>query len=192
MSVRRKPLSESLIVDSAMRLIEAEGPDALTMRRLADELGTTAMAFYNHFQGREGLVDAIVTRLYSTLALPTAKAQWDQRLMHLTDHFIRSSRRWPRNWQLAMSRTVKPALTEAIISAALEALVDAGLDPHAAEAANFSLMMMLRGMFLWNGEHCDDKPHFAAIDDLMRGGMRIFLDGVAAQCKPANKRKRQQ
>ncbi len=177
---RRRHLTADSILDGAMAVIEADGADALSMRRLAAHMGTTAMAFYNHFRDREELVDAIAARLYAGLPPPPPGSPWDARLTHLMDHFLRSAGRWPRTWQLAMGRPVKPASGQLIVATALAALADAGLDRPAAEAANFTLMMLLRGMFLWNGEHCGDQCSHPQMEAMIRQGTRMFLDGVAA------------
>ncbi len=47
----RSPRSEQIIA-AARRVLEGEGPDALTMRRLADELGIQAPSLYKHFSGK--------------------------------------------------------------------------------------------------------------------------------------------
>lgn len=52
------PLRDSL-VDAAARLLVSEGPAALTLRRLADEVGTSTMAIYTHFGGMPQLRRAL-------------------------------------------------------------------------------------------------------------------------------------
>lgn len=50
---------ESAIVDAAFHLLEAEGPEALSVRRVAAEAGVAPMGVYNHFEGgKNGVVDA--------------------------------------------------------------------------------------------------------------------------------------
>lgn len=61
------PLNRDAILDVAIALIEHEGPDALTMRRLGARLGVEAMAIYHHFAGREELLIAIGDRLLEPL-----------------------------------------------------------------------------------------------------------------------------
>lgn len=60
-------LSVDLIVDAAMSLIEREGPEALSMRRLGGELGVEGMALYHHLAGRDELLRAIGDRLLHPL-----------------------------------------------------------------------------------------------------------------------------
>ncbi|HEY1713765.1 MAG TPA: TetR/AcrR family transcriptional regulator C-terminal domain-containing protein [Solirubrobacteraceae bacterium] len=64
---RRTPLSRQSIVTSAIALIEREGPDALSMRRLGKRLGVEAMALYHHFTSRDELIAAIADDLLAPL-----------------------------------------------------------------------------------------------------------------------------
>jgi AcrR family transcriptional regulator len=48
------------IVATALRILEAEGVDAVTMHRVARELGITPMAIYYHYKNREALLQRIV------------------------------------------------------------------------------------------------------------------------------------
>lgn len=63
----QRPLNRGLILDRAVGLIEAEGPGALSMRRLGSSLGVEAMAIYHHFAGRDELLKAIGDRLLEPL-----------------------------------------------------------------------------------------------------------------------------
>jgi AcrR family transcriptional regulator len=56
------------ILDTAARLIELDGVDAFTMRRLAEELGVAATSIYWHIGGRDKLFDSLVDRLLSQMA----------------------------------------------------------------------------------------------------------------------------
>jgi AcrR family transcriptional regulator len=52
----RTKLSRAAVVDRALWLADAEGVEALTIRRLAQELGVTPMALYWHFRNKEELI----------------------------------------------------------------------------------------------------------------------------------------
>jgi AcrR family transcriptional regulator len=56
----RSPRAEQ-IVRAAGRLLEDEGPQALTMRRLADELGIAAPSLYKHFAGKGAVELALIS-----------------------------------------------------------------------------------------------------------------------------------
>ena len=79
MTPRRKdvePLARERIVDAAMRIIDDEGLDALSMRRLGAELGVNPMAAYYHVPNKAALydlvVDAVMTGVDTSLIDPAA------------------------------------------------------------------------------------------------------------------------
>ena len=50
------------IAKAALLILEAEGPEAVSMRRVAQAVGITPMAIYHHFPNRESLLDSITDR----------------------------------------------------------------------------------------------------------------------------------
>ena len=59
-ATRRSPLDRTRIVRAALRVADAEGLAAVTMRRVATELGTGAMSLYRHVPGKEALVSLMI------------------------------------------------------------------------------------------------------------------------------------
>ncbi|WP_436777873.1 TetR/AcrR family transcriptional regulator [Yinghuangia sp. YIM S09857] len=57
---RQPLLSRDRIVDTALALVDAEGLDVVSTRRLAAELGVSGPALYNHFATKDELIDAVV------------------------------------------------------------------------------------------------------------------------------------
>ena len=51
---------------AALAILEAEGPDAVSMRRVADAVGITPMAIYHHFPNREALLNTITNQEFAT------------------------------------------------------------------------------------------------------------------------------
>jgi TetR/AcrR family transcriptional regulator, tetracycline repressor protein len=64
---RARPLTKDAVVDAALRIVEDAGVDALTMRRLADELGAAVTAIYWHVGNRDALLDELVARILAEL-----------------------------------------------------------------------------------------------------------------------------
>jgi AcrR family transcriptional regulator len=62
------PVVGAALVEAAARILAEEGPAALTTRRVATEAGTSTMAVYTHFGGKEELVRAIVWEGFERLA----------------------------------------------------------------------------------------------------------------------------
>ncbi|WP_079425598.1 TetR/AcrR family transcriptional regulator [Streptomyces katrae] len=58
----RSPLTREEVLEAAAALVRQHGPDALTMRKLAAELGTAVTSIYWHVGNREQLLDALVER----------------------------------------------------------------------------------------------------------------------------------
>ncbi|HEY1105440.1 MAG TPA: TetR family transcriptional regulator, partial [Agromyces sp.] len=75
----RQTLTRREITDTAIDLVERDGLDALTMRRLATELGVAPMSLYTHVASRDDLVDAIVEQLIERLDLHDEPGEpWQQ------------------------------------------------------------------------------------------------------------------
>lgn len=71
----RSPLSREMIADAALALVDREGLEALSMRRVAGALGVEAMALYHHFPNKEALVEAVLER-GSPGSLPPLTGKW--------------------------------------------------------------------------------------------------------------------
>ena len=56
---RREPLSRARVLDGAIALADREGIDALSMRRLGQELGIEAMSLYTHVRGKDDLLGPV-------------------------------------------------------------------------------------------------------------------------------------
>ena len=63
-----KPTSEK-IADAARGLLDREGAEAVTMRRVAEAVGITAMAVYRHYPNRAGLLNALADEGFAELAM---------------------------------------------------------------------------------------------------------------------------
>lgn len=57
------------VVEAAGRIVEADGLDALTMRRLSDDLGVAVTSIYWHVGNRRALLDALVDRVLADMGM---------------------------------------------------------------------------------------------------------------------------
>ena len=71
-----RPLNREVILDGAIALIERDGPESLSMRRLGSTLGVEGMAIYHHFQSRDELLAAIGDQLLEPLAQLDLGEDW--------------------------------------------------------------------------------------------------------------------
>src|SRR5512132_1281472 len=72
----RSPLSPERILGAAVALADREGVDALSMRRLAQELGVVPMALYKHVANKDELLDGMVDVVVGEIDPPAALADW--------------------------------------------------------------------------------------------------------------------
>jgi AcrR family transcriptional regulator len=88
---RRTPLSREAIVDAAFRILDREGLDALSMRRLAQQLGTGAASLYWHVRNKDELIDLMLERAMGEVPLPGSSdpERWQEQVKD----FARASRR---------------------------------------------------------------------------------------------------
>ena len=66
----RTTLTPGAIVERAIALADAGGIEAVTIRRLARELGVTPMALYWYFRNKDELLDGMAARLLESVDLP--------------------------------------------------------------------------------------------------------------------------
>ena len=74
--VRRKPLSRERVLGAAIGLADAEGIEALSMRKLARALGVEAMSLYNHVANKDAILDGIVEVVAAEAELPPDGTEW--------------------------------------------------------------------------------------------------------------------
>lgn len=72
------PLSSDRIVTTARDLADREGLDAVTLRRLATELGVHVTSLYNHVPTLDAIVDGIIELLISEADLPSSPRNWEE------------------------------------------------------------------------------------------------------------------
>jgi AcrR family transcriptional regulator len=77
----RQPLTRDRIVETAISVLDAEGLEAVTMRRVAQELGTGAASLYAHVADKQELRELMLDRVAAEVRLPEpAPARWREQL----------------------------------------------------------------------------------------------------------------
>ncbi len=73
---RRAPLSQDRVLQAAVELADAIGIEALSMRRLAQELGVVPMALYKHVANRDELLDGMVDAVLGEIEPAAPAVDW--------------------------------------------------------------------------------------------------------------------
>jgi TetR/AcrR family tetracycline transcriptional repressor len=134
-------LSKSAVVGRALALADAEGLDALTVRRLAQELGVTPMALYWHFRSKEELLTGLATQIWGEIRTDIdAGASWPQQLRSLLESLIQVLRAHPCASQLLVAGEKQNDAALRATEVTLDVLRRGGFDPaHASEIARSTL-----------------------------------------------------
>lgn len=97
---RVEPLERDEILDRAYAIITAEGIDALSMRRLANELGVTPMAIYHHVPSKPALLQVLIERIWQSI-FEGVETEADDLVEWLVGMLLRTRHVWLENVELA-------------------------------------------------------------------------------------------
>jgi AcrR family transcriptional regulator len=132
------------LLEAAERIVESDGVDALSVRRLADEAGTTTRAVYSLFGSKDGLVVALGTRAFELLraqieALPVTADPAADLVQAGVTVFRRFAIEHPSLFRIGVQRTLpSPGLASGFRGVAAEAL--AGLEARMARLRRAGLL----------------------------------------------------
>ncbi|MEV6105898.1 TetR/AcrR family transcriptional regulator [Streptomyces sp. NPDC051940] len=86
----KRALTRDAIVDAAMRIVDAEGVDALSMRRVAQALDTGAASLYAHVENKEELLSLLLDRAQEGMTVPAPDpGRWQEQIKEV----VRDGRR---------------------------------------------------------------------------------------------------
>lgn len=130
----RRPLSQELIVEAALHVLDAEGFDALSMRRLAGELGTGPASLYAYVSNKDELLELLVDRVAGEIVVPEPDPRrWREQIKEVA----RESRRvWTEHSGIARAAmaSVPVGPNSLRLSEGLLAILRAGGVPDQAAA----------------------------------------------------------
>jgi AcrR family transcriptional regulator len=170
---RREPLTRERIIRTALRIMDQEGIEALTMRHIGRELGVEAMSLYNHVQDKEDILDGIVEHVLAEFRVP------------LVEDFMEAARLGAREYRrlllshpnvITLMSERKTAFTNVESLRAYEFALDrfrgAGLSQadsvkafHAFGGYILGFVMMERGLMVGGPE---DAEHIQAHEQMAR------------------------
>ena len=102
----RVPLTRDRILSAAIAIADAEGIDALTMRRLGSAVGVEAMSLYHHVPGKDALLDGITDAALRDVALPPPSPEWRANIRTIARSTHAALLRHPWAARQMLSRTI--------------------------------------------------------------------------------------
>jgi AcrR family transcriptional regulator len=157
----RAPLSTGRVLEAALVLADAGGIEALTMRRLGQQLGVEAMSLYKHVANKDEILDGIVDLAVAEIALPAPGEGWKaaMRRRGISAHEVLLRHPWA--CMLLMSRTnVGPAMLR-YVDATLGSLRGAGFPVELADYAWNAMDSHIYGFTLQELNFPIEPPQFA-------------------------------
>jgi AcrR family transcriptional regulator len=137
----RPRLSKRTVTERALKLADAEGLDALTIRKLAHDLGVTPMALYWHFRSKEDLLEGVAEQVWGEIEVRVdPSVPWPVQLQRGLESLISVLRAHPAAPQLLLEHEKRNEAALRATEAALEILYSAGFDAEqASEIARSTL-----------------------------------------------------
>lgn len=130
---RRLGLTREKVTAAAVEMIDRDGPEVFSLRRLAAELGIEAMSLYNHVPSKDALLDDVAEWLLGEVDFSGAGADtgtWQQRLRAHAAAFRTAALRHPKAFQLVVTRPTQSPAALKNIRCALASVADLDLAPR--------------------------------------------------------------
>ena len=131
----RAPVNRERTLEVALADADTEGIEAVTMRRVARELGVEAASLYHHVEGKEQILDGLIDIIAAEIELPKPSADWrssvSQRAHHTRAGLLRHS------WAVSLmaSRTTPGPATLRLLESGIRCFREGGFSvPMAAHA----------------------------------------------------------
>lgn len=208
-------LRKANVVDGALKFLDAEGLDGLTMRKLGAALNVQGGALYRHFPNKEALLDAVADKLFEGVGDPLPDVPWPGQI-HILGDRLRAALLAHRDGARVVAGTyVNGVNTITASDLAVQVLCGAGLAPTQAGWLAFALFYYVLGHVIeeqaqaelpagddWRDRSArlvtDVSPQYAeAVDALVSSdpaerfdyGLSVFIEGVASQIPSAGTRR---
>src|SRR4051794_5222627 len=128
-------LSRETVLATALKIVDAEGLDALTMRRLGQELGRDPMSLYRYAANRAALLDGVTELVLNELAIFPEDPDWQAQLRRIGHDLRLLALRHPNVVPLLVTRPLstplgmRPLGTLRPLEQILALLIEAGFTP---------------------------------------------------------------
>ncbi|MEW2522662.1 TetR/AcrR family transcriptional regulator [Actinacidiphila alni] len=146
---RKKPITVDAIITAAFGIVEAEGYEALTMRRVATALETGPSSLYAHVVNKEDLDELLIGRLCAGIELPEPDPErWREQIVGVCAQLRDQYLRYPGISRAAFAAASSNLDTLRVGEGMLAILLAGGIEPQAAAWAIDSLALYVNAYTL--------------------------------------------
>ncbi len=131
----KAPLNLERTSQVALVIADDEGMDAVTMRRLARELGVEAASLYHHVNGKSQILDALVDLVAAEIEAPVPSANWRTAITQRAHNTRAGLRRHPSAVSLMASRTSPGPATLGLLETGIRCFREGGFSVRQAAHA---------------------------------------------------------
>jgi AcrR family transcriptional regulator len=200
---QREPLSRARIVEAALRVLEAEGADAVTMRRLAQELGAAPASLYRHVESREALMLLVGEAILADVRLDDHPpgASWQERTTVYAYALRRAVGRSRGRATFVVGPNTPAPEAYALFQQGVQVYLDAGFPPEVAHAAVQAVVFVVLsfadlesqwddalvvepGSLLADGVDRAGRPDAAPNDEMFDFLLGSVIEGIARRVAP--------
>jgi AcrR family transcriptional regulator len=181
MAASSKPrLSRDAIVTMGIAVLEQDGPDGLSARRLAARLGCEAMSLYRHVSSMDDLQDAMVDHLLGAVAPPPGVDPAAIPIQRAAEGFLDLAQHFPNSFQLIATRPWRTPHAVAAARAQVDRFRALGDDDATAAANARALAAYLNGAGLALAAARRAGEDAASIRAHLEAGLQKLLERPAA------------
>jgi Bacterial regulatory proteins, tetR family./Tetracyclin repressor, C-terminal all-alpha domain. len=172
---RPRPMTRDLVLAAALEIIDRDGVEGLSMRRLGHALGRDPMSLYRYAANKTDLLDGVAEIVLEQLTVDTTAEDWAEQLRAVAHTFRRLALAHPHVVPLLVTRplatplALRPLGTLRPLEATLELLTRAGFSEVDALYIYRSFFGFLHGHVLTELQELVDNPE--ETDDLLRLGL---------------------
>lgn len=174
---RREPLTRERVLRAAIEMADAEGIDALSMRKLAQALGVEAMSLYNHVANKDEVLDAITDLVVGEIKAPVPGTEWKRAMREraFSAHAVLMAHPWAS--MLIVSRmNIGPAMLH-YVDATIGTLREGGFSFQLADHAWTAIDSHIYGFTM-------QKQNFPLEVDAFATAAEGFLPKLPAETYP--------
>jgi AcrR family transcriptional regulator len=177
---RPPKITREAALAAALRILDADGLSALTMRRLGADLGVDPMTIYHHLPDKAALFDGLVGEIYAEIEIPERTGDWAADLRRLADVARATFLAHPEALPLLSTR---PPVTESafrLVETVTAILLDAGFSPQRAMDGFDCIGRLVIGHTLAEGGQVQDLGANRVNDDHAAAQSELSLDDYPA------------
>jgi AcrR family transcriptional regulator len=158
---RAAALSRDQIVAAAIRIADTEGPEAVSMRRIARELNAGTMSLYWHIASKEELLDRMIDTVQGEQLTVEPSGDWraDMRAMACNSRAALHRHRWMMDFMGGRPPVGRKSLQN--LERALTSLDGLGLDPAGAVTIAMTIMTYVLGAVLREVQEMNGERYLA-------------------------------